>query len=68
MLTWTKGERANLKVYEMACAALKFRRDHAMITDDIYLAELRRVHGIYSARAEAEHYGENTFENGRLAL
>jgi len=43
----TKRESAILKVYEMACAALKHERDCGMITDEDYLAGVKRLYGAY---------------------
>ena len=50
----TKRERAILKVYEMACTALKWRRDRGEITDEDYLAGCRKLMHAYHLDLEAE--------------
>ena len=43
----TKRQKAILHVYEMACAALKHERACGMITDEDYLAGIKRLYGAY---------------------
>jgi hypothetical protein len=69
----TNTERALLHTFEMAVAAINRRRDHGDMTDEEYLAEVRRLRRVYEDAAvqagpRLVHYREPTFENGRLAL
>ena len=40
---YTKRQRAILKVYEMACTALKWRRDRGEITDEDYIKGCKQL-------------------------
>jgi hypothetical protein len=51
----TKRESAILKVYEMACTALKWRLDRGEITIEQYIDGCHQLLHAYHLDCEAEH-------------
>ena len=50
----TKRETAILKIYEMACTALKWRLDRGEITSEEYLAGCKQLLHAYHLDCQAE--------------
>ena len=50
----TKRQRAILKVYEMACTALKWRRDRGEITDEQFIEGVHQLLHAYHLDVASE--------------